>query len=169
MSSGKNSLTIVRKYFPNVVTVVDAKQPIQISVTQADCNTGKKLDAAHCALANACRRQRICDGALIGIATSYLIKDDVAIRFLTTESVAREVTSFDRHHDFAPGNDYTLAAVSPTRRLGEHKYYVPVSKRKERKSPRTAKAATKEAVKTSSTKERFKRHRTANVRKIGMP
>jgi hypothetical protein len=114
----RNSLTMVRKHFPNVTKVVDAKSPIRLNVTKADNVSGRKKDPQGCALAKACVRQLKADGAIINISTSYIIEGDVATRYETSETVAREITSFDRHQDFAEGKDYLLAAITPTRRFG---------------------------------------------------
>jgi hypothetical protein len=70
-----------------------------------------------CALAKACRRMLKVDGASIGVGYSYLVKGAKAIRFATSEAVAREVVSFDRNRDFAPGR-YLLSPVSKSARLG---------------------------------------------------
>ena len=49
---------------------------------------------------------------------SYVIKGKSAIRFATPERVQREIVSFDRHQDFAPG-EYHLTPKSPSSRLGK--------------------------------------------------
>jgi hypothetical protein len=40
------------------------------------------------------------------------------VRYKTSVAVGREITSFDRHHEFATGNDYLLSNVPPSSRLG---------------------------------------------------
>ncbi len=110
----------VKRLFPQVEQVVEAKRPVKVSVTERDCAAGKRLQADECALAKAAKRQYRADGAVIGLTSSYIIKGKRAIRFETTDAIAREITSFDRHHDFAPG-DYCLSAVRPSQRRGGRK------------------------------------------------
>lgn len=103
--------------FTKVSKVKDANEPIWVSVTKADSATGRKKDASECALARACVREKHADGAVINIGTSYIIKGDTAVRYATSNSVSREITSFDRGAGFQEGNDYLLAAPPPTSRL----------------------------------------------------
>lgn len=112
----------VKRLFPQVESAVDADKPVEVSVSAKDCKEGKKLNPAECALAQATRRELKADGVIIGISSSYVIKGKQAIRFDTPESVRREIVSFDRHQDFAPG-DYYLQPKSPTSRLGAGKEY----------------------------------------------
>jgi hypothetical protein len=111
----------IRKLFPNVNKVVDSKVDRYVSVTELDCSTAKKKDPANCAFANACTRMGIAEGAIITVSRSYLIKGNTATRYLTPESVAREIVSFDRHQDFRPGNNYKLSKVYKTNTMGAHK------------------------------------------------
>lgn len=103
--------------------VVDAKEGVIVSVTEDDSKGGRKKDPKSCALAKACVRNKICDAAVIGIGKSYLIKGNVATRYKTSVGVSREITSFDRHQDFAVGKDYLLSKISPKDRIGSQKYY----------------------------------------------
>ncbi len=112
-----SSLHTIQKLFPQVEEVVDSRKTITISVTAADGHRAKKKDPYACALAKACTRQGIAEGAIIGVGYSYLIKGRKATRFKTSVPVAREITSFDRHHDFQPGENYLLSKISPTNRL----------------------------------------------------
>lgn len=107
----------LRTLFPNVEFAVDASKPVEISVDAEDCKKGKKLDPTECALAKAAKRELHADAVIIGMNTSYIIKGNQAVRFSTPESVTREIVSFDRNQDFAPG-DYYLNPKSPTARLG---------------------------------------------------
>jgi len=114
---GTYGLNRVRKYFPAVETVSDAKKGVSINVTEVDCSGAKKGDFTSCALAKACRRQFKADGAIVGISYSYLVTGSHATRFRTPPSVAREIITFDRHNDFDIGT-YQLCRVSPSARLG---------------------------------------------------
>jgi hypothetical protein len=109
--------TLVRKYHPEVTSVVDAKHPLTIEVTDADRAAGQGKDPKACALARACGRTW--DGAIIGLKTIYLIKGHRAVRFMTPESISREIVSFDRNQDFAAGT-YRLRPPGGSLRLGHH-------------------------------------------------
>lgn len=111
----KTALTMVQKYYPGVTTVRDAKRPRVIQVTPEDCKRGNKKEPADCALAKAFKRKF--DGAIISTSKSYLIKGKIALRYDTPESVSREVISFDRNHNFEPGQ-YHLAPVAKANKLG---------------------------------------------------
>lgn len=107
----------VRAAFPEVTRVVDATVPVEVNVTGRDCGKGKKGDPSSCALARACKRELLAEGAIIGINTSYLISGKRAVRFQTGAGIAREIVSFDRSGDFAPG-EYRLMPHKPSSRLG---------------------------------------------------
>ena len=113
-----NALKTIRKQFPQVKKVVDARVGITIKVTEKNNSRARKKDPHSCALANACIEKHIADACIIGITTSYLIKGNKATRYKTTNTVGREITSFDRHHDFQPGI-YALSPISPANRLGQ--------------------------------------------------
>lgn len=110
------SLAIVQKYFPEVTEVVDAEEPVTVTVIPEDVekSTG---DPDDCAAAVACVREGKAEGAVIGIGSSYLVKGKRAHRLQTGVRLGREITSYDRHRDFASGQ-YTLAVVSPCNKLG---------------------------------------------------
>lgn len=113
-----SALTTVRKFFPNVEEVVDAKESIVINVKELDSRRSSKKDPANCALVHACKRMKIADAAIIGISFSYLIKGTKATRYKTSQSVGREITTFDRHGEFAAGENYRLSRIAPRERLG---------------------------------------------------
>jgi hypothetical protein len=107
----------VRQYFPGVKKVVDATANAAVAVEQQDCQGGEQLQPDECALARAIKREGRGDGAIVGLSYSYVVSGRTATRYRTPETVGREITSFDRHGDFAPGN-YLLSAPSPSQRLG---------------------------------------------------
>lgn len=116
----KRKLTVPRslhRLFPQVTEVTDARGPIKVTVRPRDCSNGKRMKAKECALAVATKRQYNADGVIIGLTASYVVRGKRAIRFKTPISVAREIVSFDRHGDFAPG-EYHLATVAPSQRMG---------------------------------------------------
>ena len=112
----------IQRMFPDVKIVSDAKESVQISVNHRDCKVAQRLNPTECALAKAAKRELHVDKVIIGLSTSYLIKDNEAIRFATPEAVQREIVSFDRHQDFAPG-DYYLRPKAPTNKMGMNNHY----------------------------------------------
>lgn len=109
------SLQIVKRLYPQVLTVEDSKSPLKITVTKHDCQSRGVKKHTECALAVACKR--IADGAIICVKTAYLVRGKRAIRYSVPESASREITSFDRNAPFEPGS-YHLAAIPPSSRLG---------------------------------------------------
>ena len=101
--------------FPNVTKCTDARCPVAIEVTKKDVAKSTSGDPGNCAMAKAICREWKADSAVIGLSYSYVIKGNTAVRFTTPESVRREIVSFDRKHDFAPGG-YHLAPISPAQR-----------------------------------------------------
>jgi hypothetical protein len=116
-----SALSMVKKQFPQVEEVVDATEGVRVRVQKRDSHEGRKKQPNDCALARACRREMKADGAIINVAFSYVIKGKTATRYMTSTAVAREITSFDRHQDFAAGDDYLLSKVPPAARLGIEK------------------------------------------------
>lgn len=137
----------IQRHFPKVTEVRDATESIVVSVEEQDVKTGKRKSPEQCALAKACVRKNIADAAMIGISAVWLIKGNTATRYKATVGVAREITSFDRHQDFAAGKDYVLGKISPTHRLDYRRRLKP-----------SGKTASREPV--------IKRHKTINVRKL---
>ncbi len=118
---GNCALARIKKLFPSVKSVSDAKRSLVVAVTKADVAHADKKDPSGCALAVACKRMRHADAALIGLSYSYIIKGAKAVRFKTSVAVSREITSFDRHGDFSPGDFYVLSKISPSVKLGSYR------------------------------------------------
>lgn len=142
-----SALATVRRYFPYVEEVVDADESITINVTKRDSETSKKRDPANCALVHACKRLHIADAAIIGLSYSYLIKGTTATRYKTSCTVSREIVAFDRHKQFAAGQNYRLSRVSPQARIGTQHRGGQGSKNKKARTPKAV-------------------HKTAFVRKL---
>lgn len=111
----------LKRKFPELESISDSDEKIEVSVTDKDCEVATKKDSNNCALAKATKRQFQADAVVIGMSSSYVIKDNKAIRFQTPEAVCREIISFDRHGDFEPG-EYKLVPKSGSNRLGNYKY-----------------------------------------------
>ncbi len=110
------ALTIVQKFYPNVASVKDSPKNLFIEVTPRDCQSKAVKNHNDCALALACKREFGLDGVVIALRAAYLIKGNEAVRFGLGESIAREITAFDRNGAFDPGK-YQL--VKPTHRIGD--------------------------------------------------
>jgi len=119
----------ISKLYPQVEKAYDADKSIEVSVSKKDCTEAKRLDPSECALAQAAKRELHAEGVVIGMSTSYIIKGKTAYRYQTPQSVAREIVSFDRHQDFAPG-DYYLIPKAPTAKFGSDR-----NQRKNRTNP----------------------------------
>lgn len=113
----KSALSMVQKYHPEVTRVVEAKKALHVSVTPEDCKGSKSKNPSSCAMARACEREY--DGAIISLSIAYVINGKTATRYKVPQSVAREIVSFDRNHDFRPG-DYKLNAPTKDQVLGLH-------------------------------------------------
>ena len=127
----------VRRLFPNVKFAVDADRPIEVLVEAKDCRDAESLNPSECALARAAKRELHADGVIIGMGASYVIKGDRAVRYHTPASVQREIVSFDRSHDFAPGT-YYLPPKPPATRFGAEKQKKD-SRKNHGNGPKTAK------------------------------
>ena|SRR2546428_357839 len=113
-------LAYINKMYPQVKKVYDSNRTIHIEVKDIDCTSGKPNEPDECALAKAIKRQYRSSGAVIGLTHTYIIRGDKAFRFNTSAGVQREITSFDRHKDFASGV-YTIGKIAPTARLNSRK------------------------------------------------
>src|SRR6267142_2410552 len=114
------ALALVKKFFPEVKTVTDAKKNVNIEVTNADDKAAAKKSHKTCAMAVACKRKFKLDGVVISVNRAYLVKGDRARRFVLPPSVEREVVSFDRGGGFEPG-EYELSKVPKGSTLGRKK------------------------------------------------
>jgi len=112
-----HSLAVVRKYFPKVNYVEEAREPLVIEVTNQDSNSASVRNHESCAMAIACKRKANADGVIVSIKTAYVIRGDTATRYEVPQAVQREIVSFDRNAGFAPGT-YKLTPYAPSNRLG---------------------------------------------------
>lgn len=100
----------IRDAFPAVETVYDALEPVKLNVISKDKVGAEAKSQTKCVFAKAACRTFQADGAWIGIATTYLIFGNKAIRFKTPQTVARELVTYDRHKTMENG-DYRLSRV----------------------------------------------------------
>ena len=150
------ALSLIQKYYPGVTEVADAKRAVRVDVIAEDCTKGNKKSPSSCAMVRALEREKGYDGAIVSVGVSYLIRGDKATRFTTPESVAREIISFDRSGDFAPGR-YTLKAPGENETL-EGKRTRSVESKEARNKKRRGISRPEEAA--------YKNHKTAGVRSL---
>lgn len=144
---GTKSLRLIREYFPKVAEVIDANKSVIIQVTTADSKGAEVMNPAFCAFARACHRAFKADGVIIGLTTAYIIRAKTAVRYHNSETISREVLSFDRKAGFDLGY-YQLSPFSPAARLGVFK-------------------GRKAHVRTNGKDRRQFRHYTKGVRVLG--
>lgn len=124
------------------IPVVEARNRLLITVTDADVVGAKKANSKHCALARAALRLPSVNAAYFFRSTAFLEYDDKMVRFLLPESVRREIVSFDRAQIFASGV-YQLSPMPPAlTRKAQAKY-----DKKKRKPRRAAlRGTSREAI-----------------------
>ena len=112
--------TALKRAFPQVRTISDADETITITVSDSDTKVATPFKHESCAMAVACKRELHADGALITLSNGYVVRGTHATRYSITETVKREITSFDRHGDFRAGT-YTLSRVPASSRIGSRR------------------------------------------------
>ena len=117
LDKNSGALRTVRKFFPNVRFVDDAKEKSIIEVTSRDAQSKAVRDYEACVFAVACKRKLKLDGVIISRSVAYMVKGETATRYFIPGSVAREIVSFDRGAGFETGT-YELAAVGEKSRMG---------------------------------------------------
>lgn len=128
------ALKVVQRFYPGVVRVSDADSDQEIEVTQRDATIAHRKDHMTCGLAVACKR--LFDvKPIISISTCYLVRGVEALRYMTTSSIQREIVSFDRGNQFAPGL-YILKKPRGGQRLGSHRASGPKKRKNRGKSPK---------------------------------
>ena len=96
--------------------LVDANEPLIISIEPKDISGAKKNSPENCAAARAIERELKTE-ARVFIGRIYVKKNKQWVRFLTPIGIAREITSFDRGSSFEPG-EFVINPLPPSSRLG---------------------------------------------------
>lgn len=98
--------------------VVDAKEPIKLSVIKADIEKADTKEPANCAVARACRRELRAKEVRVHLSRVY-VKTNKGnwMRFKTPPAMRAEIIAFDRGGTFEEGN-FTLQVIEKTKRLG---------------------------------------------------
>ena len=97
--------------------VVDAKRPLKLEVTRADCNAATRKNPGCCAVAKACGRELKIKGVRVHLSRLYLLAGKTWTRYIVHNSMRSEIIAFDRGGKFQPGV-YTFAAPSPSKLIG---------------------------------------------------
>ena len=97
--------------------VIDAKKPLKIEVTRADCQLATRKNPGCCAVAKACGRELKIKGVRVHLSRLYLLAGKTWTRYLVHSSLRSEIIAFDRGGKFQPGT-YTFQAPNPNKRLG---------------------------------------------------
>jgi hypothetical protein len=129
--------------------VVDADQRMTLHIMPNDIEKANKKNPALCAAARAAQRELGTD-VRVFLTRTYVKHAKKWVRFLTPQSVGREIVSFDRGATFEPG-EYTFTPAPPAARLGVVRSPTPKNRQREGTTARTAKA----------------RHVTGNIRERG--
>ena len=97
--------------------VIDAKKPLKLEITRADCNLATRKNPGCCAVAKACGRELKIRGVRVHLSRLYLLSGKAWTRYLVHSSLRSEIIAFDRGGKFQPGV-YTFQAPNPNKRLG---------------------------------------------------
>ena len=97
--------------------VIDAKKPLKLEVTRADCQLATRKNPGCCAVAKACGRELKIRGVRVHLSRLYLLAGKTWTRYLVHSSLRSEIIAFDRGGKFQPGT-YTFQAPNPNKRLG---------------------------------------------------
>lgn len=119
-NEGKEDTVILRslrKHYPSLKYVVDAREHVPLDVTEQDVGNADRKNPSNCAMSVAARRTQKVDAVIISRSRCYLVNNNVAYRYLLGNDAVRELTSFDRKASFTPGT-YVMRAPSASNRLG---------------------------------------------------
>jgi hypothetical protein len=97
--------------------VIDAKEPLEFTVTKRDARVGGIQAPDSCAMALACKREHHSKDVRIHLNFSYVLEKDHWVRYRTPACVTREIIAFDRGGTFDPG-EYMLLVPYKSCRIG---------------------------------------------------
>jgi hypothetical protein len=115
----------------NQVPVLDARKAAKITIRPLDVKRGNSKDPGKCAAARACLHDMKAIAARVHVGRTYVElpakiakqygaktkkeRGPVWVRFRTPTALRTEIVSFDRSHNFDPG-DYVLPPPQPSHR-----------------------------------------------------
>ena len=103
-------------HYMDGLPVKDANHPLVLNIKTCDIQGSKKADASNCAAARALKRE-LGSQAKVYLTRTYVKVGKVWARFITPQSISREIVAFDRGAQFEPG-EYVLNPPSKKQRLG---------------------------------------------------
>lgn len=109
------ALQIVRNFYPEVDSITDSKSNLDITISTQLANSKAIKQHNKCVVAEACKKEKNFDGAVVALTKVYLVKGNKAIRYDVPESLEIEIKAFDKGGRFAPG-EYRLE--KPYHKLG---------------------------------------------------
>jgi len=101
----------------NGLPVKDATKNLEIEIEKVDAVGSRKKDPHNCAAARAIKREYKCKDVAVFSSKTYVLENDHYVRYITPESITREIVAFDRGSEFEPGS-YKLRKPGPTEKLG---------------------------------------------------
>lgn len=110
--------TYINKYAEqNGLTLVDSKKDLVVTVTQKDISKGVRKNPKCCAFSRAVRRENQKVGrAFVFMSSAYLEIGKQLVRVIVPQSVQKELVSYDRGGDMAPG-EFTFKAPAGSQTL----------------------------------------------------
>lgn len=98
--------------------VIDATEPLALTVGPRDIKGASRKEPGQCAIARACRRQLHVHEVRIHLSRTYLrTNSNNWVRYVTPKSARDEIIAFDRGGEFEPVQ-LTLSPVWKSERLG---------------------------------------------------
>ena len=122
--------------------VIDAKEPLTITVLDKDIKTARKSDPSNCAAANAGKRELHKD-VRVFLTRTYIKEKKHWVRYITSEAASREIIAFDRGSAFCPG-EYKLNPVPESQKIGIYRGIKTSEKGRIRNRPRHVTANVRE-------------------------
>lgn len=97
--------------------IVDARQPITLTITKDDINRSDRKKPSNCAIAVACRRGLGAIEVRIHLSRAYIRSNKGNFqRYEVPKGLRTEMVAFDRGGDFTPGS-WVLTPPRPSRLL----------------------------------------------------
>lgn len=100
--------------------IVDSTEDLVVHVTRDCVRRAKPMDPTQCAVAKALTKEKGVVSARVQLTRTWIEYPTKIVRYITPESAAREIVSFDRRAGFDTG-DYRLKAPSQHDRIGQRR------------------------------------------------
>lgn len=93
--------------------VINATKNLEIHIQPKDIDSAKTKDPGACAAALALCREYDCSQARVHLSVTYLEYKPHWVRYVTPDSLGREIVAIDRGGQFFPGT-HTLKKIPPS-------------------------------------------------------